>query len=154
MVLTIRGKKHSLWRAVDTDRNVLDILVESRWNKQAAKRFFRKLLKELQYAPGVIIPDKLKSYETIQQRLDMVADPMQQFHDLSTTYLQAIHLPHDCSQLSNRQTHHRAQIGDETGESHSNAPLSQDLVRYLHWRFVPSLALRTPAFIHAMMPDL
>ncbi len=45
MVLTIRGKKHYLWRAVDQDGNVLDILVQSRRNKKAAKRFFRKLLK-------------------------------------------------------------------------------------------------------------
>ena len=40
MVLTIRGKKYSLWRAVDQDGNVLDILVQSRRNKQAAKDSF------------------------------------------------------------------------------------------------------------------
>src|SRR5207244_8130369 len=62
MVLTIRGKKHSLWRAVDQDGNVLDILVQSRRNKKAAKRFFRKLLKGFQYVPRVIFTDKLKSY--------------------------------------------------------------------------------------------
>ncbi len=45
MVLTIRGKKHDLWRAVDQDGNVLDILVQSRRHKQAAQRCFRKLLK-------------------------------------------------------------------------------------------------------------
>jgi transposase-like protein len=39
----INGKTHSLWRAVDQDGNVLDILVQSRRNTQAAKRFFRKL---------------------------------------------------------------------------------------------------------------
>ncbi|GAC1350084.1 MAG: hypothetical protein NVSMB27_29250 [Ktedonobacteraceae bacterium] len=49
VVLTIRGKKHSLWRAVDQHGNVLDILVQSRRNKQAAKKFFRKLLKGLEY---------------------------------------------------------------------------------------------------------
>src|SRR5512135_3834064 len=42
MVLTIQGKKHSLWRAVDQDGNVLDILVQSRRNTKAAKSFFRK----------------------------------------------------------------------------------------------------------------
>src|SRR5450755_1069989 len=47
VVLTIRGKKHYLWRAVDQHGNVLDILVQSRRNKKAAKRFFRKLLKGL-----------------------------------------------------------------------------------------------------------
>src|SRR6266700_4036485 len=40
--LTIRGERHYLWRAVDQDGNVLDILVQSRRNKKAAKRFFRK----------------------------------------------------------------------------------------------------------------
>ena len=49
VMLTIRGEKHILWRAVDQDGNVLDILVQSRGNTKAAKRFFRKLLKGLQY---------------------------------------------------------------------------------------------------------
>ncbi len=40
IVLTIRGKRHSLWRAVDQYGNVFDILVQSRRNKQAAKKFF------------------------------------------------------------------------------------------------------------------
>ncbi len=62
MFIKINGKDHYLWRAVDQDGNVLDILVQSRRNKQAAKRFFRKLLKGLQYVPRVIITDKLKSY--------------------------------------------------------------------------------------------
>ncbi len=60
--LTINGARHYLWRAVDQDDNVLDILVQSRRNKQAAKKFFRKLLKGLQYVPRVIITDQLKSY--------------------------------------------------------------------------------------------
>jgi putative transposase len=62
VVLTIHGQKHYLWREVDQEGNVLDTLVQSRRNKQAAKRFFRKLLKSQQYVPRVIITDKLKSY--------------------------------------------------------------------------------------------
>ena len=58
----IRGKQHYLWRAVDQDGNVLDFLVQSRRCAKAAMRFFRKLLKDLQYVPRVIITDKLKSY--------------------------------------------------------------------------------------------
>jgi putative transposase len=58
----IRGKQHYLWRAADQDGNVLDILVVSRPSAKAAKRFFRKLLKGLQYVPRVIVTDKLKSY--------------------------------------------------------------------------------------------
>jgi putative transposase len=47
---------------VDQDGHVLDILVQSRRNTKAAKKFFRKLLKGLTYVPRVIITDKLKSY--------------------------------------------------------------------------------------------
>src|ERR671926_829668 len=67
--LTIHGKRHYLWRAVDQDDNVLDILVQSRRNKQAAKKFFRKLLKGLQYVPRVIITDKLKSYGAAKRKI-------------------------------------------------------------------------------------
>ena len=56
----INGATHYLWRAVDQDGNVLDILVQSRRNpKAAAKKFFRKLLKGLRYVPRVVITDKL-----------------------------------------------------------------------------------------------
>jgi putative transposase len=60
--LSINGKLHYLWRAVDQHGNVLDILVQSRRNKRAAKKFFRKLLKGCQYVPRVLITDKLASY--------------------------------------------------------------------------------------------
>jgi putative transposase len=62
VLLTINGECHDLWRAVDQDDNSLDILVQSRRNKHAAKKFFRKLLKGWQYVPRVIITDQLKSY--------------------------------------------------------------------------------------------
>jgi putative transposase len=65
--LKINGKTHYQWRAVDQDGNVLEILVQSRWNKQEAKRFFRKLLKRLQYVPSVMIMDKLKSYSAAKR---------------------------------------------------------------------------------------
>jgi putative transposase len=60
--IKINGKTHYLWRAVDQDGMVLDILVTKRRNKEAAKRFFLKLLRGLQYEPHVIITDKLRSY--------------------------------------------------------------------------------------------
>jgi putative transposase len=69
VVLTIRGERHYLWRAVDQDGNVLDILVQSHRNKKAAKRFFRKLLKGLQYVPRVIITDKLRSYGAAKREI-------------------------------------------------------------------------------------
>ncbi len=51
-----------MWRAVDQDGEVLDILVQKRRNTRAAKRFFRKLLKGLQYVPNRLVTDKLRSY--------------------------------------------------------------------------------------------
>ncbi|HEV2883887.1 MAG TPA: IS6 family transposase [Pyrinomonadaceae bacterium] len=60
--LKINGQVHYLWRAVDQDGDVLDILVQSRRDKKAAKKFFRKLLKGLRYVPRTIITDKLRSY--------------------------------------------------------------------------------------------
>src|SRR4030095_8726024 len=64
-----RGEHHYLWRAVDQDGNVLDILVQRRRDKRAAKKFFRKLLKGLTYVPRVIITDKLKSYGAAKREL-------------------------------------------------------------------------------------
>ena len=58
----INGTIHYLWRAVDQHGNVLDVLVQSRRNAKAAKRFFRKLLKGLRYVPRVLVTDKLASY--------------------------------------------------------------------------------------------
>ena len=69
MFIKINGKDHYLWRAVDQHGNVLDILVQSRRNKKAAKRFFRKLLKGLRYVPRVIITDKLKSYSAAKAEI-------------------------------------------------------------------------------------
>ena len=60
--LRINGKRHYLWRAVDQEGNVLDILVQSRRNKSAAKKFFRKLVRGCGYVPRVLITDKLGSY--------------------------------------------------------------------------------------------
>ena len=58
VVLKIAGKKHWLWRAVDQDGIVLDILVQSRRDKRAAKRLLRKLLKRQCRAPRVMITDR------------------------------------------------------------------------------------------------
>jgi putative transposase len=67
--IKINGKTHYLWRAVDQHGAVLDILVQSRRNAQAATRFFRKLLKGLRYVPRVLITDKLASYGVARRRL-------------------------------------------------------------------------------------
>ena len=62
VVVSIAGTKHWLWRAVDQDGFVLDVLVQSRRNAKAARRLMRKLLKGQGRAPRVMITDKLASY--------------------------------------------------------------------------------------------
>jgi len=57
----IAGQKHWLWRAVDQDGVVLDVLVQSRRDKRAAKRLLRKLLKKQGRAPRVMITDLIWS---------------------------------------------------------------------------------------------
>ena len=58
----IRGQRHYLWRAVDQDGDVLEILVQRRRNAAAARRFFRKLLKGQGSEPRWLVTDKLGSY--------------------------------------------------------------------------------------------
>src|SRR5918995_6846863 len=69
VVLKIAGQKHWLWRAVDQDGTVLDVLVQRRRDKPAAKRLLRKLLKRQCRAPRVIITDKLASYGAAKREI-------------------------------------------------------------------------------------
>jgi putative transposase len=69
VVISVAGKKHWLWRAVDQDGFVLDVLVQSRRDKEAAKRLFRKLLKRQGRAPRVLVTDKLKSYAAAKREI-------------------------------------------------------------------------------------
>ncbi len=60
--IKINGEQRYLWRAVDADGNVLDILVQNRRDTVAARRFFRKLMKVTRLVPRVVVTDKLRSY--------------------------------------------------------------------------------------------
>jgi putative transposase len=61
--LNINGVRHYLWRAVDQNGVVIDILVQPRRDRLAAIRFFRKLLRATGHRhPRVIVTDKLRSY--------------------------------------------------------------------------------------------
>ena len=59
--VNIQGQRHYLWRAIDQDGDVLDILLQHRRNSLAAKRFLRKLLKRQQRSPNRLVTDKLAS---------------------------------------------------------------------------------------------
>lgn len=69
VVVTINGEKYYLWRAVDAEGNVLDVLLQRHRDKAAAKKFFRKLLKKQGFAPRVLVTDKLKSYGAAKREL-------------------------------------------------------------------------------------
>ena len=58
----IKGKQHYLWRAVDQDGEVVDVYMQARRDGAAAKRFFRRLLKNHSGEPRMIVTDKLRSY--------------------------------------------------------------------------------------------
>ncbi|MFF1352030.1 IS6 family transposase [Streptomyces sp. NPDC058322] len=60
--IKVNGEQKYLWRAVDQDGNVLDILVQSRRDTAAARRFFRRLMKKTCSVPRVVVTDKLRSY--------------------------------------------------------------------------------------------
>ena len=71
MVVSIGGKHQWLWRAVDSEGEVLDLLVQSRRNKKAALRLMRKLLKKQGFAPNVWVTDKLRSYGAARRDLGL-----------------------------------------------------------------------------------
>ena len=67
--VTINGQRQYLWRAVDQDGDVIDILLQSRRDGRAAKRFFRKLLKNQQQEPFRLVTDKLGSYRVAHREV-------------------------------------------------------------------------------------
>ncbi|MDX2826996.1 IS6 family transposase [Streptomyces ipomoeae] len=60
--IKINGELKYLWRAVDQDGDVLDILVQSRRDRAAARRFFRRLMKKTRTVPRVVVTGRLRSY--------------------------------------------------------------------------------------------
>ena len=69
VVVTLKKQQYYLWRAVDGEGNVLDVLLQKHRDTKAAKRFFRKLLKKQGFVPRVIVTDKLKSYEAAKKQV-------------------------------------------------------------------------------------
>jgi putative transposase len=69
VVITISGKKHWLWRAVDQDGYVLDEIVQTRRDTKAAKRLLKRLLKKQGCPPRRIITDKLGSYAAARRQI-------------------------------------------------------------------------------------
>ncbi|MFT7129408.1 MAG: putative transposase [Oleispira sp.] len=67
--IKINGKLHYLWRAVDQDGDVVDVYLEGKRDGNAAKRFFKRLLRNYGDEPGKIVTDKLRSYVVARREL-------------------------------------------------------------------------------------
>ena len=61
-IVTVRGERRYLWRAVDQDGDVLGIQIQKRKDKKAAIRFFKKLMKRQGCSARLIVTDKLPGY--------------------------------------------------------------------------------------------
>jgi len=69
MVVSIKGQKYWLWRAVYASGYVLDALLQSRRDKRAALRLMYELLKGQETPPRVIVTDKLRSYDAAKREI-------------------------------------------------------------------------------------
>ena len=67
--IQIGGKQHYLWRAVDQDDEVVEVLLQTRRNTKAAKRFFKRILKSAGVSPHTIVTDKLRNYDAAQRKM-------------------------------------------------------------------------------------
>ena len=70
--MRIAGERMYLWRAVDHEKEILDMLVQRRRDKCAALRLMRKLLKKQGFAPKLLVTDKLRSYASAFRRLRLI----------------------------------------------------------------------------------
>ena len=73
MAVLITGRRFWLWRAVDDEGEVLDLLVQRRRDKTAAVKLMRKLLKKHGFAPDVLVTDQLRSYAAAKSELRLTA---------------------------------------------------------------------------------
>ena len=82
LFVNIQGLQQYLWRAVDEDGDVIDILVQSRRDRRAAERFLRRLLKGQGREPRRLITDKLRSYSAAHRTvLPSVVHSTDQYED-------------------------------------------------------------------------
>ncbi|MBV8107029.1 MAG: DDE-type integrase/transposase/recombinase [Hyphomicrobiales bacterium] len=71
--MTIAGRRFWLWRAVDDEGEILDLLVQRRRDKAAAAKLMLKLLKNQGFAPGALVTDKLRSYGAAKSEIGLSA---------------------------------------------------------------------------------
>jgi len=91
LVVSIKGRKYWLWRAVDAEGYVLDAPLQSRRNKKAALRLMRKLLKSQGVTPRVMVTDKLRSYGAA--KAELIPGVEHRSHKGSNNRAENSHLP-------------------------------------------------------------
>ncbi len=74
MVISIRGDRYWLWRAVDNEGEVLDFLVQRRRNAKVARKLMVKLLKKCGFAPTRVVTDRLRSYPAAFRAIGLTAE--------------------------------------------------------------------------------
>jgi putative transposase len=77
MVISMAGKRVYLWRAVDAEGEILEVLVQAKRDTRAAIRLMRKLLKKQGFAPRVLVTDRLRSYGAAFRELGLSAEHVQ-----------------------------------------------------------------------------
>jgi putative transposase len=95
--IRIDGKQHYLWRAVDQDGEIVDVLLQKRRDGAAAKRFFKRLFKIHQDEPRKIVTDKLRSYGVAHR--DLIPDTI---HDTSQYANNRAELSHQPTRVRER----------------------------------------------------
>ena len=89
--VSIQGERHYLWRAVDQDGDMIDLLVQRRRNQKAAERFFRRLLKGQGSEPRWLITDKLRSYDVAHRTIIPTVDHIN--HVYANNWAELSHQP-------------------------------------------------------------
>ncbi len=89
--IKIEGKLHYLWRAVDQDGEVVDILLQKRRNAKAAKRFFMRLVMKHKGEPRKIVTDKLRSYDVAHR--DLIPDSIHDNKQYANNRAELSHQP-------------------------------------------------------------
>jgi hypothetical protein len=81
----------------------------------------------------------------------MVLDPMEQFDNLANAHPQAMHGQQRASELPNGQTRYRSQVGNDTGKTHPDASVAQDLFLQVNWSLIPFPTACAPTPVDAML---
>ena len=113
--IKVNGARQYLWQAVDQDGNVLDILVQSRRNAKAAKRFLAKLMKTQRRVPRVLVTDKLRSYAAAHR--DLMSSVEHRQSNYLNNRAENSHQPTGCGIPSTSLTATTRQAGAERGNA-------------------------------------